>query len=264
MKLTSFDIKIAFMLWVLSLAFLFICAASATAIDHTIGRSQCQNPSCTCGPACQCDPCDCGVAQPVITPVKTQAIRGKARSSSLEGQRFIIAVDQPENSEQYLRELARDNGYRFWERQSCEGMPPGVYEAEVVDGTIYFAEPRLTARPRAAAPVSQVAYQTQPAVQPSFNGATYRAVGQPAAPPGYVCDQYGCRRVGADPNNLPWSPPLQVQPTPATWWTSDYTNDAGGGCADGSCGAAQSYSGGGRMFSGFFSGGSSGCQSCGS
>lgn len=216
---------------------------SALALDHTIGgRQVCSNPSCTCV-SCDCERCECGVARETPRPKAIQVV-GKPKPANLEGQRFLIVVDQSAVNENYCRALAKDNGYRLWIRESVPGLPPGIHEAEIYQGQMVFSEPKLLARPVA---------KRQAAVQPVSRSATYDLVGSPAAPQGYTCGPNGCF-----PNAAP------------AYQYSVYQGDgfAGSACEGGNCGAAaggySSWGGGTGMFGGFFGGGSSSCSSCGS
>lgn len=198
-------------------------AGTAAALDHTIGAAACVNPDCTCNP-CLCNPCSCTVAR--------QPARDTSRyAADQDGQRFILCVGQQANTQAYFRDLARDNGYRFWARQPHQRLPAGVYEAEVVNGDLRFAEPRITARPQA-----RVASY---AAQPSYSGVTYRVVSHSAAPQGYTCGPNGCF------------------PT-ASHYAPQYSY-SGSACESGSCGVS-SFGGGGFISSGWGSG--SGCASC--
>lgn len=204
-------------------------AGTAAALDHTIGAAACSNPDCDCNP-CLCSPCACTIA--------SQPARGTSRyATDQEGQRFILCVGQQANTQSYFRDLARDNGYRFWSRQPHQRLPAGVYEAEVVNGDLRFSEPRITARPQARL----ASY----AAQPSQNSVTYRVVGSSAAPQGYTCGPNGCF-----PTASYYAPQYSYSP--------QYSY-AGSACESGSCGAS-SFGGGGFMSSGW--GGGGGCASC--
>lgn len=223
---------------------LITASNSASAVDHVIGSSVCTNPSCNCID-CQCDPCTCAPAvKPVVRKVSS-AVYGKPKPVNMEGQRFIVAVDQPPATENYLRALAKDNGYRFWSRVSEPGLPPGVHECEIYNGEICFSDARLTARPKSAGLVSrQVSSSQVTAAQAGYGGVTYRAVSPPAAPQSYVCGPNGC---------------FPASQAPSYFYGGEVYSD-GGGCASGNCGAS-SYSGfGSGLF--FGSGGSGGCATC--